>query len=111
MEWHYFTPEQDDSVRALEHLPIPEGSELTVIVYPCGVSGHEPIRMEVNCTWGGLEFPVLAEETFSSLEEAMDLAPLYAKTIQDSNFVRPDLNLKTIMKKLLKLHLDYLQNK
>lgn len=41
----------------------------------------------------------------------MDLAPLYAKTIQDSKFARPDLNLKTIMKKLLKLHLDYLQNK
>ena len=52
MEWHYFTPEQD-SVRALEHLPITEGTELTVIVYPCGVSGNEPIRMEVNCTWGG----------------------------------------------------------
>lgn len=60
---------------------------------------------------GGLELPVLAEETFSSLGEAMDLAPLYAKTIQDSKFARPDLNLKTIMKKLLKLHLDYLQNK
>lgn len=111
MEWHYFNPERDDSVRALEHLPITEGTELTVIIYPFGVSGNEPIRMEVNCNSDGMELPVLAEETFSSVDEAMALAPLYAKAIQELKFSRPDLHLKAVMEKLLKIHLDYLQNK
>ena len=41
----------------------------------------------------------------------MALAPLYAKAIQELKFSRPDLHLKAVMEKLLKIHLDYLQNK
>lgn len=109
MEWLYHdTSRRDTVVRSLEHLPVVSGTELTIIVYPEGLSGSGPVRMEINCRAEGEEYPVLATETFSNLDEAMALAPRYAEAIQRLQLARPDLHLNRVMQELLPIHLEYL---
>lgn len=109
MEWRYHdASRRDEVVRSLEHLPVVPGTELTIIVYPHGLSGSDPVRMEINCRAEGEEYPILAAETFSALDEAMDLAPRFAKAIQRLQLARPDLHLRRVMQELLSIHLEYL---